>query len=208
MTSPLDPAGPELAMVDPAPPEKQLLRPGDFLLCRAHGINHDLLRIGQGLRLGRTQRHMARYTHAALFVSASGDLIEAVGTGVRRNHLRNYAQHGRAYQIVHITASDEDRRQMVAFAEAALARRAPYGFLSNISTTLWAFTGSSLIFFRDGSFTCSGLVAAALERTSAQFATNATRVMPAQLAVLFGAPTPPLDPPRRLAALRPFSRRP
>lgn len=200
-----EPVGPELATVEPMPSAGPLsgLLPGDFLLGRAHGFKHDLLRFGQSLRLRRRQRQFARYTHAALVVSESGDLIEAVGTGVRRSHVRSYIDAQEPFQLVHIKVSDEDRRQMVAFAVAALEHKAPYGFLTNISTAIWAFTGSRLIFFRDGSFTCSGLVAAALERTSTQFTTNAARVMPAQLAAMFGAPVPPQDPRRSVgAALR------
>jgi hypothetical protein len=188
-----DAVGPEMATVEPVSPLAGLL-PGDFLLGRAHGYKHGLLRFGQGLRMSRRRRRFARYTHAALVVSESGDLIEAVGTGVRRSHVRAYIDAGEPYRIVRIKVSDEDRRQMVEFAEAALARKAPYGFLSNVSTALWALTGSRLIFFLDGSYTCSGLVAAALERTSTRFTTNAARVMPAQLAEMFGAPVPPPDP--------------
>jgi hypothetical protein len=191
-----EPVGPELAAVEPVAPIGPLagLLPGDFLLGRAHGFKHGLLRFGQGLRMSRRQRKFARYTHAALVVSESGDLIEAVGTGVRRSHVRRYIDEGEPFQIVRIKVSDEDRRQMVDFAVAALEHKAPYGFLANISTALWAFTGSHLIFFSDGSYTCSGLVAAALERTSTRFTTNAARVMPAQLAAMFGAPVPPPDP--------------
>lgn len=177
-----------------------VLRPGDFLLGRAHGFRHDVLRRGQRLRLRPEQRRYAGYTHAALVVSPYGDLIEAVGEGVHRSHVRSYAADEEYYRIVHIRATDEDRRQMVAFAEAVLARRAPYGFLSNVSTAFWAVTGSRLVFFLDGSYTCSGLVAAALERTASRLPTASARMMPAQLAILFGAPPPPPDPPRRRAA--------
>ncbi len=195
-----DPAGPEVATTEPLTSSclPQDLRPGDILLGRAHGFRHDVLRRGQAMRLRRRQRQYARYTHAALVTSESGDLIEAVGGGVRRSTLRCYDDGREIYRIVHITASDEDRGQMVAFAEATLARRAQYAFLANVSTAFWAFTGSRLVFFLDGSYTCSGLVAAALERTSAHFTTNAARVMPAQLAIWLGAPPPPPDPPRAL----------
>ena len=72
-------------------------------------------------------------------------------------------------------------------------RRRPTRGLAIASTTVWAFTGSRLMFFMDGSFTCSGLVAAALERMGARFGMKAARVTPAQLAVVFGAPPPPDD---------------
>ena len=49
------------------------------------------------------------------FVSADGALIEALGPGIRRNTLAGYK--GTQYTVVHIEASDEDRKEMVAFAE-------------------------------------------------------------------------------------------
>ena len=165
--------------------------PGDFLLGRAHGFNHRILKFGQRLRIRGADRSYAGYTHAALITSDTGDLVEAVGEGVRRSTLAKYVTDKEVFQVVRIVASPEDRRQIVDFAEFVLRQKAPYGFLSNISTAFWAFTGSRLVFFLDGSYTCSGLVAAALERTSALFDMSATRVMPAQLAIFFGAPPPP-----------------
>lgn len=165
--------------------------PGDFLLSKAHGRKHDIIRFGQDLRLPGPDKHYAGYTHAALVVSPSGDLIEAVGEGVHRTTLRQYVKDNEVYQVVRIDASDEGRHQVVDFATWVLSQKAPYARLAIASTTVWAFTGSRLMFFMDGSYTCSGLVAAAMERTGAKFGMNAARVTPAQLAVFFGAPPPP-----------------
>ncbi|SDG82111.1 hypothetical protein [Pseudonocardia oroxyli] len=167
-------------------------RPGDFLLSRAsRPLNHRLIRFGQRLRLPAEDRHYASYTHAALVVSERGDLIEAVGEGVRDGSIRSYVRDHTMYQVVRIEASEDDRRKVVEFAEFVREARAPYAFLALVSVTLWAFTSARLTFFLDGSFTCSGLVAEGLERTGALFGTSSARIMPAQLAAFFGAPLPP-----------------
>ncbi len=173
----------------------QGFQPGDFLLSRAHGINHRLIKFGQNLRLQGDDKRYAGYTHAALVTSESGDIIEAVGEGVSESSLKKYVIDNEVYQVVRITTSDADRQKVVDFVKFAREARKPYAFLANISITLWAFTGSRLVFFLDGSFTCSGLVAEALVRTGAQFDMSSARVMPAQLAVFFNAPPPPPDPP-------------
>jgi len=187
----------------------QGFRPGDFLLSRAHGRKHDLIEFGQRLRLTGDDKRYAGYTHAALVISESGAIIEAVGEGVQETSLRKYVIDNEIYQVVRITTSEADRRKVVEFATFARDARKPYAFLANISITLWAFTGSRLVFFLDGSFTCSGLVAEALVRTGAQFDMSSARMMPAQLAVFFNAPPPPPGPPRpvrRWPRLRPGRR--
>jgi len=177
------------------------VEPGDFVLSRAHGVKHKIIKWGQGLRITNSADRCYRdYTHAALVVSADGDIIEAVGSGVRRNNLEAFVP--RTYEVVHITASDEDRAQAVAVAVDALGRHARYNGLATISITLWAFTGSRLIFFTDGAFTCSGLVARAMLAIGAVFSVDATRVTPAQLAIYFNAPRPLEEPRRRRPGLR------
>jgi hypothetical protein len=167
--------------------------PGDFLLSRAHGVRHRLIRFGQGLRLDRDHRTYRDYTHAALVVSADGDLIEAVGAGVRRSHLDHYV--AEPYVIVHVDTTPEDRRQVVSVATAILEGRARYSSLATVSITLWAFLGWRFTFFMDGSYTCSGLVARCLLAVGAVFDQDAVKVTPAQLAVSFRAPRP--DGPQR-----------
>lgn len=167
------------------------VKPGDFLLSRAHGTKHRIIKWGQSLRMRDDDRYYAGYTHAALVVSSRGRLIEAVGEGVRETSLRQYVIDYEVYQVVHITASDEARQRVVEFAEHVLRRKAPYAALATVSTTFWAFTGSRLLFFMDGSFTCSGLVARSLERMGATFDIDPARVTPAQLALFFQAPPPP-----------------
>jgi hypothetical protein len=177
------------------------VEPGDFVLSRAHGYRHKIIKWGQGLRIADpADRCYREYTHAALVVSTDGDIIEAVGSGVRRNNLDAFVP--RTYEVVHITATDDDRTQAVGVAQEALGRHARYNALATVSITLWAFTGSRLIFFTDGAFTCSGLVARAMLTIGAVFSVDATRVTPAQLAIYFSAPRPPAEPRRRRPSLR------
>jgi hypothetical protein len=177
------------------------VEPGDFLLSRAHGFKHKMIMWGQGLRISVAADRVYRsYTHAALVVSPDGGLIEAVGSGVRRSHLKDYV--GEYYEIVHITASPEDRAQAVGVAEAALGRKARYNGLATVSIALWAFTGSPLIFFIDGEYTCSGLVARAMLAIGAVFSVDAAKVTPAQLAIYFRAQPPPAEPRSRRLSLR------
>ena len=167
------------------------IAPGDVVLGRAHGHKHAIIRYGQARRLTAADRAYASYTHAALVVSEDGDLVEAVGEGVQRSSLTRYVVDSGTYQVVRIEASQEARERVVAFAGWAADNHAPYAALQTLCTAFWAFTNSRLMFFMDGSFTCSGLVAAALERMGARFDINAAKVTPAQLAVMFGAPEPP-----------------
>lgn len=171
--------------------QRRPIAPGDVVLGRAHGWKHRIIRWGQARRLDVDDRVFAGYTHAAIVVSADGDLVEAVGEGVQRSSLTRYVIDKDIYQVVRIEIPDEARERVVEFAQWAAGARAPYASLATVCTTVWAFTGSRLMFFMDGSFTCSGLVAAALERMGARFEVNAARVTPAQLAVMFGAPPPP-----------------
>jgi hypothetical protein len=168
------------------------VKPGDFVLSRALGrYKHRMISWGQGLRLAPEQRVFRGYTHAALIVSGSGDLVEALGEGVRTSHLDRLVD--QPYQVVHINACDEARERVVAVAMDALGRRARYNGVATVSIALTAFTGSRLIFFTDGAHTCSGLVARAMLAVGAVFVDDAAKVTPAQLAIHFDAPPPPAE---------------
>ena len=156
---------------------------GDFVLVAGTHFNSGLIRFGQKLRIhGDDRRHM-KWTHAALIVDRAGALIEAVGTGVRRWHLDRYR--GDDYVVVRIHTSEENRDEVVRFAEWALERGASYSRLSTVSIALSMLTGSRLTFFIDGQFVCSGLVARALERTGSIFDRDSAHIAPADLAKYF-----------------------
>ena len=161
---------------------------GDFVLVAGTHPNSRLIRFGQQLRIRGADRAYVQWTHAALIVDDTGSLIEAVGAGVRRWHLGRYVDHD--YVVVHLEISEEDRDQVVHFAEWALRNQARYGPLATVSMALSMLTGSRLTFFVDGQFVCSSLVATALERTPALFERDSAHMAPADLAKYFHASTP------------------
>ena len=160
---------------------------GDFVLVAGTHVNSGVIRFGQRLRIRGDDRRYVKWTHAALIVGRDGALIEAVGKGVRRSHLDHYRDH--EYVVVHIHTSEEDRDEVVRFAEWALAQKARYSRLQTVSMGLSMLTGSKLTFFIDGRFVCSGLVARALERTGSIFDRDPAHVAPADLAKYFLSPS-------------------
>ena len=156
---------------------------GDFVLVAGTHLNSRLIRLGQKLRIRGADRRHVKWTHAALIVDRDGSLIEAVGTGVRRWHLDRYRSDD--YVVVRLHTSEENRDEVVRFAEWALRRGSSYSRLSTVSIALSMLTGSRLTFFIDGQFVCSGLVARALERTGSIFDRDSAHMAPADLAKYF-----------------------
>lgn len=167
-------------------------QPGDFILTHGGEFFSRVIHFGQGLRFMGNDRAYTYWNHSALIVSADGALIEALGPGVQRNTLAAYQ--GTQYTVVHIEASDEDRRQMVAFAEHWVGGQ--YDWAKIVSITLSLLTGLKLSFGFPGQQICSGLVARALERTNAIFDEEPSHVMPAHLAKMFDIVPPPPDAPK------------
>ncbi len=157
--------------------------PGDFILVKGTGVRSRLIRLGQRIRIHGADRKYVDWTHAALIVDGAGTLIEAVGTGVQESALDRYT--GKTYSIFRITASDEDRAEVVGFARYALGQHAKYGPLTVVSIALALLTGSKLTFFIDGQYVCSSLVAHALERTGSVFDRCSDQIAPADLAKYF-----------------------
>ena len=192
MTSPHTPLSGSTPGAGPVPHELERAGPGeaavghergDFVLVAGTHLNSRLIRFGQRLNGCGIDRRFSRWTHAALIVDRDGTLIEAVGRGVRRSHLDHYRHE--EYVVVHVHASEEDRDEVVRFAEWALANKARYSRLQTVSMGLALLTGSRLTFFIDGQFVCSGLVARALERTGSIFDRDSAHMAPADLAKYF-----------------------
>jgi hypothetical protein len=162
--------------------------PGDFLLTRGHGPVSRMIRFGERLRIHGEDRRYAWFNHAALVVSVDGDLVEALGSGVVRSHASKYRE--RDYVVVRTHANPHDVRQVLAFAEWVVQRRAKYGFVTLASLALTMLTGSKLAFFVDGRYICSGFVARAMERTGTLFDRDPVHITPADLAKYYGACPP------------------
>jgi hypothetical protein len=169
-------------------------QPGDFILTHGDSFFSRLIRLGQGLRFLGRNRGYARWSHAALIVSADGEIIEAIGAGVCKNHLRDYRDV--EYHLVPIgsLADDRDRAQMVRFAESC--RGLEYGFTICISIALSLLTGVKFRFGFDGEYICSGLVARALERTDVILPRSPSHTLPADLARYFQIKADPFLPKR------------
>lgn len=186
--------GPGDTMLDP--------EPGDFILTHGGELFSELIRIGQQLRFHGPDRQFTYWNHAALIVSSDGAIVEALGTGVQRRSLADYDP--TQYTVVRITASKEDRAEAAAFAEHCVGE--PYGFTTIVSIGLSLLTGAKFSFGFNGQLICSGLVARALERTTAIFDDEPSHIMPAQLAKLFGAIPPAPGTPKGRPAMRRQSR--
>lgn len=162
---------------------------GDFILTHGNTFFSRLIRFGQQISFWGADRVFTRWSHAALIVSNDGDLIEAVGAGVKRSHISDYAP--TEYHLVNLNtlADKHDRDQICTFAQTTIGQ--PYGILTCFSIGIGLLTGCRLTFGFDGQYVCSGLVARALERTSAIFDRSPSHILPADLAKYFKVLPPP-----------------
>ena len=168
-------------------------RPGDFILTHGSEWTSQLIRFGQRLRFRGERAKYTYWNHCALVVDEDGAIVEALGTsGVTERSIHDYDP--TQYTVVRIAASDEDRREAAAFARACVG--AKYGNLTVISVAVSLVTGGSFSFAFDGQQMCSGLVARALERTTAIFKHDPARIMPAELAEFFNVEPPPPNTPK------------
>ena len=164
----------------PSSKEPAAWTPGDFILTHGGSAFSKLIRFGQSMRIHGGDRRYIYWSHAALVVSDTGDLIEANKPGVISTDAGLYREV--PYVVVHTAASDADRVEVVAFARWCLAHHTEIGRLNFFSLGLSMLTGSKLSFFVDGETTCSGLVARAQERTGAIFNRATVNITPADLA--------------------------
>jgi uncharacterized protein YycO len=166
---------------------------GDFVLTHGDAWTSRMIRFGQRMRIHGEDRRYTHWNHAALIVSVDGRLVEALGSGVLRTNLSKYREE--EYHLVRIGASDEDRAQVVAFAEWAAGApdgsgRQRYGFATIVSIAYTLLTGGKFTFGIDGQSICSGLVARAMERTGAIFNRTPSHIMPADLAKYYSVEPP------------------
>jgi len=167
--------------------EAEEMREGDFLLTHGDYIMSRLIRFGQ--RLSHEERY-ARWNHAVLVLSEDGRIAEALSHGVVENHISQYE--GKDYYLVRLQdVSDEDRKEMMAFASSVLSSpdRTEYGWLTIASIILTLLTSSRFVFGMVGTAICSGFVAEALVRTGVIFAKPPSHMTPADLAEKYLTPS-------------------
>jgi len=165
-------------------------RPADFILVFTNNWSSNLIHIGQKLRYHGKDSKYTLWNHAALIINTEGDIIEAVNSGVRKRNLSEYKNV--EYHLVRIKASREDRLEAVHFANYALGEK--YGTLTIVSIAIAFLTGLKFSFGFDGQQICSGLVARALERTTAIFSSEPSHITPADLAKYYQVSPTPTQP--------------
>lgn len=172
------------------------MKAGDILLVRDYSGQGDLLgnliMAGERARYGNSD--YARWTHSALIVSASGDLVEALENGIERTHISKYDKVETLVISPNVVAQLREYACRFALAQAGTK----YDVLDFISLAGSLLTGWDLSLHSDKRFICSGLVGRATEAYTFQgYPYPAEQLMPADLGVQFnalsGEPLPPLD---------------
>jgi uncharacterized protein YycO len=166
-------------------------RPGDFILTHGDAWTSKLIRFGSRLRYHGDKAPFAKFSHSAMIVSATGDLVEARKSGVERSHLSDYKY--RTYVVIDSkspafptgeTVNAAFRVNSVKFAESCVGNK--YGYITCVAIGLNLLTGGKFDFGIDGQEICSGLVSRCLERFGYIFPRDPAHQMPADLAVFFG----------------------
>ena len=164
--------------------------PGDFSLHRATATTGrggatttlgKLIQAGERARFGNSD--FARWTHSTLIVSATGDICEAIESGVALDNIAKYR--GSDYMIVHVDASTTQRELACGFATTRVGDR--YGIVNFIGLAFQALFGWTLSVHMDGQFICSGLVSRATEKYIDAYPRSPENMMPGDLAYFWGA---------------------
>lgn len=153
----------------PYPPGREPARwvPGDVILTHSeHGLFGQLIRFGESLRYRSVQdKPYAWFNHAAVVISPGphdGEprVAEALGSGIQKNPASKYRPQWFAY--IDVNADQDDRDQIVQFAEREAELHEQYGYLQIVSITAALLLGGRLTIGMDGSEICSALAAKSL----------------------------------------------
>jgi len=148
---------------------EERLVPGDFIVTHGSGFVDSLIRL----------MTRSRWNHAALIVASDGTLIEALGTGLTRDKISKYQR--RDYFVVRLDLDDEDRAEVLAYANAMLERHPKYGLLTIATIALRILTRMRLVIKKDGTFICSEFVARSLAQGGRIWFEDTSLITPADL---------------------------
>ncbi len=87
--------------IGPGEKIQQPFEPGDFMLTHSGSLVSRLTQLAQQIRFRGADHKYAFWSHAAVIVSAEGDIVEAVGAGVVRRKLADYARFGPSFTLTH-----------------------------------------------------------------------------------------------------------
>ena len=169
--------------------EATSFNPGDFILVETDGIPAKIIRFGQWVRYHGAMKKFAKWNHAALIVSAEGDLIEARPTDVSRKNISEYTNC--PVYVVSTRLNKQSQDQAIAAAESFL--NDGYGWLTILSIVLQLLTGVKFQVSFGNKVICSGLVAMSLWAGGIIFNDNPFQMMPADLAAAFNMTRIPND---------------
>lgn len=158
---------------------------GDFVLTHRHRPFAALISLAQRRRFRGADAPYAHWSHAAVLVSADGEVVEAESTGVIRSSLSKYRDD--EYHLVRLgdEISRAGREKTVAYAKAQVG--AAFGYLDLAGATLYLLTGIPLRWVRRHHEICSSLVVRALQHGGLLTGFDPAVTLPADLAKEFGA---------------------
>lgn len=162
--------------------------PGDILLVNDYTGSSDLLgnliRAGERARYGNTA--YAEFTHSAVIVNDTGDLVEALADGIKRTNIAKYATVPTVVCSPPVPANDPRRAFAVRFALAQVGTK--YDVLDFVALAGSLLSGLKVSVHSDRRFICSGLCARATESyTDHGYPYPSEQMMPADLAVFWYA---------------------
>jgi len=134
--------------------------PGDVGLAHGSGLVDGAIRFAETLRYGRGSAE-ARWNHAFMIVSSSGNLIQAEGHGVVRGTMASDYGHG-DFVVLRPPYPSWGAERAVAAMEALLHDE--YGYLEIVSEALSFLLQTKLRFAIEGQQICSGAVSFALDQ--------------------------------------------
>jgi len=169
------------------------LNTGDIVLTgrRSQGLVSQAIRLGSKIRYGFRSPYTV-WAHAALVIDAEQFLVaEARSRGVVVSDMRDRFPAG-DFAVVPTGGSlnEHDLNQVLDFANAVLASRTRYGFVTFIGLGIYCLTGGGLCIQKAGTAICSGFVCDALTRAGYIWNRPPYAMMPSDIAKHFAfAPT-------------------
>jgi|SRR5579871_691184 len=144
-----------------------------------------LISVAERRRFRGPDSPFAHWSHCALIADSAGTLVEAESRGVVKSPISKYLAD--EYHVVMLGAEfgEEGRRKAVAYAASQVG--SAFGYLALLGAAAFLVTGRPLRLMRRHHEICSGLVARSLQAGGLLRDRDASTMLPADLAKVFGA---------------------
>jgi len=157
-------------------------RPGDILLVRGVGWLGWSIREYERICARGADRAFAHWSHAALVVSKSGQLVEVLHNGVIRSRIENYRN--QEYHYVRIELPDAARDTVARYALSCVRQK--YARWTFVRLAAAKLLGGRLRVPDRGQQGCVSLIVRALQQVGVPFERPATDMSVVDLAKRFG----------------------